>query len=177
MNSAEMNKAYPNKGKRIKRKSLGGEALLQKDYGNPLDCTLTSLAFLFGKNNYDVIEKYAMKTGYNGIVNGTRPTAIKYIMTQTMKELKIRGRTKSAYGKNVGYNWKKVVSLIDKNKYVVLSLFDDGMNHYHNHTVTIIGYEEFENEKFFIVYDNWSTIPQFIDYKKLCVISSINWYE
>ena len=51
-------------------------------YEGGLDCTLTSLACIFGERYYGDIEKIAEKYGYNGDKWGTNPLAVKAIILQ-----------------------------------------------------------------------------------------------
>lgn len=163
---------YKDLGKFICKKSLKCKALLQKNYGDVNDCTLTSMACIFGEEYYDKIEKTAIKYGHN-TRNGTNPFTVKQIMTS----LGFNGTAYSSYGKNIGYNYTKIKSLIDNNILIILNITNDGRNYYKNHSVTIIGYEEYVNHKFLLVYDNWCENVCYIDYDKLCVVSSINWFK
>ena len=151
--------------------------LLQKNYGLPLDCTLTCLAFMFGEQHYDTIENIAETLGYDGNKSGTYAFTIKAIMRRVMKSVGVSGVCKSAYCKGIGYTWKRIKGLIDNNHYIVLSMSDDGRGYYKSHSVTIIGYAEYRKHRFLVVYDNWNTTPSYIDYNKMCMIASINWYE
>lgn len=172
-----LKKEYPNLGKLIAKKSLGGKALLQRDYGKAQDCTITSLSFLFGVDKYDDIEKIAEKRGYNGETCGTNPLSIRNIMKDCCKQFGIRATCYSSYGKGVAYNYEKVKQIINSGAYLLLNLWKDGRDYYKNHTVTIIGYVEYEHARFFEVYDNWTSTPSFVDYDKLSTISSINWLK
>lgn len=173
--NGNLKKEYPNLGKLIAKKSLGGKALLQRNYGKALDCTITSLAFLFGVDKYDAIEKIAEKHGYNGETCGTNPLAIRNIMKECCKKFGIRATCYSSYGKGVAYNYAKIKQIVNSYNPILLNLWKDGRDYYKNHTITIIGYEEYENGKFLIVYDNWSLSASLVDYDKLSIISSINW--
>lgn len=167
---------YPNLGSVKECKNLGGKALLQANYGEDYDCTLTCLAFLFGEQNYSLIEKIATKYGYNGKVSGTNPLTVKAVMKQTMQSAKIKGTPKSAYLKNVGFSWKTIKELINGNHYVILNLSNDGRGYYKNHSVTIIGYGEYKGANLLLVYDNWHTTVSYVDYDRMCSICSINYY-
>lgn len=168
---------YPDRGKKIYRKKIPMEALLQKDYGKARDCTLTSLASIFGKEYYSYIEKIAEKYGYEGDKKGTNPLTVRNIMREFMKQFDVPGTPKSAYGKGVGWTWKGIKKLISADIPVILNLWDDGRKYYHDHSVTVVGIEEYKNARFLIVLDNWSKKPAFVDYGKLCMISSLNWIE
>ena len=155
----------------------GRRPLLQKDYGKALDCAVTSLAFLFGAEKYPEIEAIATKYFYNGDKWGTNPFFIRSIMNACLKEFKMEGKGKSLYGKGIGWNFKKVKALVDQNKYLILNLHTDGRGYYKDHSVTIIGVVEYSNGRFLSIYDNWNYGISYIDYDKLSLISSINWYE
>lgn len=155
----------------------GKKALLQKNYGKEQDCTITSLAFMYGIDNYSMIERIAEKYFYNGDKGGTNPALIGSIMRKTMKQLKVDGNIHSRYLKGVGFNYDTLKRIINDGNYALLNLWKDGRDYYANHTVTIIGWEEYENHRFIVVYDNWNVCRCYIDYDKLSCISSINWYE
>ena len=123
-----------------------------------------------------MVEKYAKKFGcYKG--NGTNPLAIKRIFDAAAKELKVSiYPTSSGYLKNVGYNFNKIMNLIDNKIPVVISINNDGRNYYRNHSMTIMGYTNYRitqktgkivNRSFLNVYDNWRFIFGYIDYKVL----------
>lgn len=168
---------YPNSGKRLYCKLLPLEGLLQDDYGKRLDCTLTSLACIFGKQHYNTIEKIALKYGYNGDKRGTNPLVVRSIMQEFMNQYGVSSRAKSAYGKGVGWTWNLVKAVINRGVPLVLNLWDDGRGYYHDHSVTVVGVDEYEKAKFLLVLDNWNKSTSLIDYKKLCIISSINWID
>lgn len=171
-------KEYPLLKQHIATKTISGKKdLLQKDYGEDLDCTLTCLAFIFGADKYYGIERFAKKRAYDGKRWGTIPTTVKAIMRDCLKEFKMEGTCKSAYGKGIGWNFNKIRKLVDNGTYAVLNIWKDGRDYYFNHSVTVIGYVEYSNGQFITVYDNWNHGVSYVDYKKLSVISSINWYE
>lgn len=164
----------------------GKKALLQKDYGKAQDCTLTSLTYIVQsmirncqvEEIYDNVEASALKHGYNGDKNGTNPLVIKRIMMQVFSNYGINKRCKSGYMKGIGWSYKSLKSILrNGNKYAILNLSNDGRGYYKNHSVTVIGYVEYENHRFITVYDNWNNSVSYIDYNKLSAISSINWYE
>ena len=166
---------YPDLGELIRRKNLGGSALLQKDYGKAKGCTVISLAFLFGAEHYPAIEKIAMKHGYNGDKRGTNPFWIKRIMREICRLLHIDFVCRSAYGKGLFFNYRRIQTILDSGSVLLLNMFDDGRHYYHDHTVTVIGYEEYERGKFLLLYDNWNRTCSYLDYHRLSLISSINW--
>lgn len=168
---------YPHLGHVVDYEYLGGKALLQKDYGKPLDCTLTCLAFIFGAKYYGDIEAIAETLFYNGETHGTLPITIKAIMKRVMKLAGVKGVPKSAYMKGIGFTWKKIKQLVREKHYVVLNIWKDGRNYYNDHSVTIVGFAEYKDERFLLVYDNWSTDVSYLDFNALNPIASINWYE
>lgn len=168
---------YPNLGGIKECRNLGGKPLLQKNYGQANDCTLTCLAFMFGEKYYGDIERIAKTYGYDGEKSGTNPLTIKAIMSKTMKIAGVNGTAKSAYGKGIGFTWNTIKTLINGKHYVILNLWDDGRNYYHDHSVTVVGYAEYAKHKFLLVYDNWSSGVSYIDFAKLSFISSINFYN
>lgn len=168
---------YPNLGKCKARKRLFLSSLLQNDYGEDNDCTITSLSCVFGEAYYGDIERIAKKYGYDGQKRGTNPLTIKKITSELMKENCMPGVAHSAYGKALGWSFGTVKKNIDAGIPMLLNMWSDGRGYYSNHTVTIIGYEEYQRGLFLLVFDNWHHGVAMIDYKKLCVISSLNWVD
>lgn len=171
LTKANYKNEYPNAGSIVRYKRNYGKALVQADYGKDLDCTITSLAYVFGgAEKYDEVERIATQYGYNGDKTGTCPLVIKKIMKRMGAK-----NPKSAYGKGIGWSFETIVKIVDKGTPILLNMWDDGRHWYHDHTVTVIGYEEYKNARFLVVYDNWVAAPSMIDYDKLSIISSINW--
>lgn len=168
---------YPDRGKQLYRRLIPMTGLLQRNYGKALDCTLTSLACIFGEKYYSDIEGIALRYGYNGDRRGTNPLTVRAIMREFMRRWGVPGKARSAYGKGLGWTWTMVKGLIGGGLPVVLNLWDDGRGYYHDHTVTIVGAEEYERARFLLVLDNWHETVSLIDYNKLCMISSINWID
>lgn len=168
---------YPQRGRQLFRKLLPMTGLLQKNYGKAQDCTLTCMACIFGEEHYSEIERIALKYGYDGDKRGTNPFMIRSIMRDVTRRLGLQGRCKSAYGKGVGWTWAKIKGLVSAGVPVILNMWDDGRKYYHDHSVTVIGVEEYEKAKFLLVLDNWHETISLIDYGKLCIVSSLNWFE
>ena len=165
-------------------------ALLQKDYGEANDCTLTSLTAIgvFLKKNqktaneiYKVVEHFAKHYGYTG-TTGTNPFVIKRIFDSVLTVLSVYKDTKVRYLKNIGYNFSLIKKTLDAGTPLILSMHSDGRQYYQNHSVLIIGYKEYKlsnintqkMKRFLMVQDNWTKEVSFIDYDKLSIISSIN---
>lgn len=53
---------YPKRGKQVYRKLIPLDGLLQKNYGKRLDCTLTSLACVFGEKYTATLKKSPKNT-------------------------------------------------------------------------------------------------------------------
>lgn len=155
----------------------GGKCLLQKNYGEDYDCTLTSLASMFGEEHYDLIESCAKKFGYNGKKTGTSPLVIKSLMQKVMKELGIKGKCFGRYGKGVSFNYSGIERLLKRGHKIVLNMTGDGRGYYKNHSVLIVGVAKYGKHRLLAVYDNWNLGISFVDYDKMCPICSINWYE
>lgn len=168
---------YPKRGKQTYRKLIPLKGLLQKNYGKAQDCTLTCLACIYGEQWYGTIERIASKYGYNGDKKGTNPLTVKAITRELLKTLHEPGKPKSAYGKIVGWNWLTARRLVERGIPAVLNLWDDGRGYYHDHSVVLVGVEEYQRAKFLLVLDNWNEAISLIDYGKLCAVSSLNWVE
>ena len=158
------------------KKIIGGiTPLLQSHYGGDMDCTLTSITTILNNGNavevYKKVEQIAKKYFYNSN-RGTNPLVIKCILDKMTNK-----KSKRGYLKNIGYSWSSIKTLIKANKPIILSMNNDGRNYYKNHSVTIVGYAEYNGGKvkMLAVYDNWSRSTRYIDYNKLSVISSINY--
>ena len=174
---ANLQNEYKSLGQQKTRKRLFLRSLLQDDYGEAYDCTITSMACMFGEAHYNEIENIARRYGYDGASKGTNPVRIRKIMRDAARALGISGTPRSAYGKTIGWNYKTIQHLITNGIPVILNLWDDGRSYYHDHSVLIIGFEEYAHGRFLLIFDNWSFGVSLIDYNKLCVISSINWLE
>ena len=168
---------YPDRGKQLFRQVIPLQPLLQQNYGEALDCTITSLACIFSEKYYDVIESIARRYGYDGERCGINPLTVRRIMADFMKKQHMTGTARSGYGKGIGWRWTTVKRLIARQTPVILNLWDDGRGYYHDHTVTVIGVEEYLKDRFLLVLDNWNESISLIDYKKLSIISSINWVD
>ena len=159
-----------------RRKVIGGiKPLLQKNYGGEMDCTLTSITTILNNGNpeevYKTVEKVAKKCFYNE-KRGTSPLFVKSMLDKLTKK-----KSKRGYLKNVGYTWSEIKKVVDSNRPIILSMNNDGRNYYKNHSVTIIGYVEYNNGsvKMLAVYDNWYSSISYVDYNKLFTVSSINY--
>lgn len=156
---------------------IDAKCLLQKNYGEDYDCTLTSLAAIFGEEHYGLIESHAKKHGYVGKTCGTNPFKVKAIMQGVMDSIGIKGECYSRYGKGLGFNWHTIKNLLKRGHHVVLNIHKDGRGYYRNHSVLIVGFARHGTHKMLAVYDNWNEGISYVDYDKMCVIASINWYE
>lgn len=170
---------YPQRGKQVYRKLLTPyKALLQRDYGLRQDCTLTCMACIFGEGHYGALERIAIRHGYNGETHGTWPWTVRAIMAEFLRTWGISGQPRAAYGKGVGWRWSTVKGIIaQRSAPVILNLWRDGRGYYADHSVTVIGVEEYERARFLVVYDCWSEGLSLVDYDKLSIISSINWVK
>ena len=155
--------------------------LLQNDYGEDNDCTITSITTIIHSwvshidinFIYNQVEAIARKYGYNGI-NGTNPIVIKQVYQKSLKTFQIPYVVNSRYMKGIGFTWNFIKDRIDhSNNPILLNLWKDGRNYYYSHSVVIVGYANTYNKKFLVVYDNWIKDYSYIDYDKLSLISSI----
>lgn len=162
--------------------------LLQNNYGEAGDCTLTSITtcvnyYKEGQSTiqeiYDYVEKVAKKWGYNGNI-GTFPLFIQRIYNEVLKKFPCtKKRTAQRYFKNVGFNFNAIKNIINKSTPIVLSINNDGRNYYKNHSITIVGYKVFKVNKrtvnMLVVYDNWYASESYVDWDALPIIASINY--
>jgi len=70
-----------------------------------------------------------------------------------------------------------VKDIVSRDIPLVLNLWKDGRGYYKDHSVVIIGAEEYEKARFLLVLDNWHETVSLIDFDKLCIISSINYID
>ena len=156
--------------------------LLQNDYGEACDCTLTSITAVikFFRQDYNIqeiynwVEKIAKAYGYRGD-HGTYSLVIKTVYKKSLQGFGINEyKPKSYYLKDICYDYELIKSEIDNNKPILLNLWKDGRDFYKNHTVLIVGYYYLNNnQRFLMVQDNWYRTPSFIDYNLLSTISSV----
>lgn len=175
-----LDETYPN-AKKVKSNTIAGyPALLQSNYGGNNDCTVTSITALcwfkkiFSNQTieqiYTKVDNLCKKLHLNVNKRGVPAFFNKYLVNNTLGL-----KSTQKYFKNVGFNWNTITTQIDKKNPVLLSLFQDGRGYYKNHTVSIIGYMEYNSAKILIIYDNWYNTPSYIDYNKLCNICCINY--
>lgn len=155
--------------------------LLQNDYGLAQDCSLTSMTALVQYKKYypsystyqiyDIVEKIALKYGYDGNKKGTYPIFIKKILNEVCSTKSVSTKIL----KGIGYNYDTIKEQIDKKNPIILSLYKSGNDSYTNHSVTIIGYIEYNGVRMLAVADNWCKSCSYIDYDELSIISQINY--
>lgn len=175
---------YQNK---IYDRIYGIYGLLQNDFEGDMDCTLTSITEItsfYTKENipektiYDNVKLIAKKYGYTDNI-GTFSITINKIVNKVNQLYNINRKSRCAYFKGVGYSIKTIMKNIAEKTPVILNMMNDGRDFYKNHTVTIIGVTDYvvNNKHIYMIeiHDNWTTQSSFIDYQKLCLISSINY--
>lgn len=156
------------------------QPLLQDDYGELNDCTLTSITTIIKyfcndipvERIYTVVEAVAQQHFYSGD-KGTNPLLITNILNKVLDYFSIKKKSGGRYLRNVGYNLKFIQQQINLNQPVILNMHHSNNNYYQNHTVLIIGYVD----NFLLIYDNWTTEMQLLDYYDISLISSINYLK
>ena len=157
--------------------------LLQNDYGDPLDCTLTSITastmYVLNREDdkliYSVVERTARQYGYSGVKYGTFAVTIKPIWERVLKELNTSHKKVALRAfKGIGYTFETIKKELDLNNPVLLSFSVIKNTKYKNHTVTIIGYED---DYRLIIYDNWNKKPVSINYSDISFNSSIDYIK
>ena len=162
----------------------GVKSLLQNDYGESDDCTLTSITTVIKwmKPSLDVNEIYnkvevtAKKYGYRG-KGGTPSLVIKSLYQNIIKAFGLGKIVHSRYLKDIGFGWRYIKKEIDEYQPVLLNLWRDGRNFYQNHTILIVGYLEVDGDRLLAVYDNWYHGISYVDYDRLNMICSIDFLE
>ena len=162
--------------------------LLQRDYGEANDCTLTSMtAIIFYLSQqqldiqtvYNFVEKTAKKYGYKGD-RGTHFFTIRKIFQTALNNFSLP-KAYGKYLKGAGYSFADIKAEINKGNPIILSMHNDGKDYYENHSITIVGYETYVLGKkeipMLIVYDNWYKAISYVDYNKMSRLSSIHFSE
>ena len=155
--------------------------LLQNDYGESCDCTLTSITAVikFFRPQYNVeeiynwVEKIAKAYGYKGD-KGTNYLVIRTVYRKSLQGFGINDYIpQSRYLKGLCYDYEIIKREIDYNKPVLLNLWKDGRDFYKNHTVLITGYCYINNKRMLMIQDNWYRTISYIDYDLLSAFSSV----
>lgn len=162
-------------------------ALLQDDFEGNKDCTLTSITEITRYHSaikhpekiiYNKVKEIAKKYGYTDN-HGTFSITVNKIVNEVNQVYKIEKKSKCAYFKGVGYTIKTIMKNISNKTPLILNMMNDGRDYYKNHSVTVVGYADFvvNGKHIYLleVHDNWSNKSSFIDYQKLCIISSLNY--
>lgn len=159
------------------------QPLKQDDYGDDNDCSLVSILTLIKSKHtdidlsyfYDLIERAAKQFFYKGNF-GLLPCFIKPLMRRAFGE-----QAHVRYGKGIGFNFFTIKKQLDYNNPVILSVVNDGRNIYKNHSIVVVGYTTYKIDDKMVyilaVYDNWSKEIRYVDYNKLSIFSSINYYN
>ena len=162
----------------------GISPLLQNDYGERDDCTLTSITCVVKwmrpsldvNKIYNKVETTAKRYGYKG-QGGTPSLAIKALYQNIINAFGLNKKVYNRYLKNIGFGWNYIKKEIDEYQPVLLNLWKDGRDFYANHTILIVGYLEVNGYRMLAVYDNWYKGISYVDYDKLGIICSIDFLE
>ena len=158
--------------------------LLQKDYGGLNDCTLTCMTAIIhhitNRNNnvadiYNNVEKIAKKYFYVDNL-GTPYLTIRTIFNKVLSKY----CSKTINTKCGNNDLITIKNQIDKGNPMILSLFDDGLNYYKKHSVTVFGYKTYSiegKEKTVLkIYDNWTRDISYLDYDKISSLSVLHYF-
>ena len=172
---------------KISNEILGLCALLQNDFEGQNDCTLISATeitrfysvhYYPEKVVYDTVKTVAIKYGYAGW-HGTFSITVNKIVNKINQMYNIPKKSKSGYLKGIGYSIKTIMDNINNKIPMILNMSNDGRGYYKNHSVTVVGYNDYTVKGKHIymlrIHDNWTNQDSFIDYQKLCLISSLNY--
>ena len=104
---------------------------------------------------YDIVERNAIKYGYNSESWGSIPLFTNLVINKSYQDITNKTiKSKAKYFKGVGYNFNSIKEQIDNNNPIILSVYKAGK--YDTHTVIIIGYNEETNE--LLIHDNWKIL-------------------
>lgn len=176
-----------------KSKSISNiKSFLQADYGKENDCSITAMATVFyhklnGQVDFDHIYNVVEQAGYDWGYGdwGTKTYSIKSIMERSAKVLNVKQKAIVKHYKGIMWNINSVMDLIDKGNPMVLAIQKDGRRYYDKHSVTIMGYAQYDvtfngqtfTESYLRVFDNWTKTPMYIDYQLLGMLSCINYMQ
>ena len=160
--------------------------LLQADYGEANDCTLTSMTAIVyflsnGKYSIDTIyayvEQVAKKYGYRG-ASGTPFITIRKIFHKSLKKFNLP-KAYAKYGKDLGFTFKNIKQEITKGNPLILSVDNDGRDYYDNHSVTVIGYAIYAVNgieiPMLLLQDNWYKSIGYLDFNRITTAASIHY--
>lgn len=166
----------------------GFEPLRQGDYHDKLNCSITSMTaclnfYTKGEHKVEDIYRYVKIVArfflYLPSIWGTFSFAVMPVFAIAKYHYKVKVKGGCRYFKHLGYGTGRIISHINAGRPVMLNMFRDGRKCYHNHTVTIIGYKilfsQNEQKVFLLLNDNWTKEERILDFKKISVISSINY--
>lgn len=161
--------------------------LLQGDYGEDNDCTLTAITEVI---HYLTRMKFTATTVYNIVVSiarkycyrpstGTFSLFVTSIMKKAYNNVNLSyNKMHGAYLKNVGFSFDKIKNILRKDTPMVLNLCRANDGYYHNHSVAIVGYAVYNNRyRFLVIHDNWEPEYRYIDYDEMNMFCSVNWSE
>ena len=164
----------------------GFELLKQADYGEELDCSLTSITAcilyymrkkkpncsITPQNIYNYVERIAKNYWYNGTTFGVFGGFIKYIYSMCLGYfLNTKINVTMRVIKGLGYNFNTIINQIDQEHPVLLALSKASI--YKNHTVAAIGYNK-DKQQLYIA-DNWVDHPVILNYSDIGLITTINY--
>jgi len=155
--------------------SLNGFKGLDMDnFGGDNDCTLVSITAVANwyrsiypnipndtSDIYRDVLEIGKKHGYT-TKSGTNPTIIDNIVEDVFKKW---GYTVEASNTYI-WTFNTFVEQINQPNYNPL-LFNIATGYYASHTVTVIGYRDFDVADFLLVKDNWSTSTRYIHWQQM----------
>ncbi len=164
----------------------GVPILIQNRFGRN-NCSICAMTCLIAQRAggdaeqlYPLVEKKAGRLFYRPKGRGTNPFAIRWMLRRASKAAGIDCRSRAAFLKDVGFGWKRLMSLIDSGTPFALSFHHDGNRYYHSHTVTVAGYAVYRRPgsrslRLLIIHDGWNGTVSYLDYEKLSIFSSVNY--
>ena len=170
----------------LEKRIIAIDPLLQMDYGEANDCTLTSITTIIHhkiknepiQNIYNTVEEIAKQHFYNGDF-GTLSIMVKPIYEKVLKEYGLTKNTKWKMIKGIAVNIKDIMKTLDTDTPIILNFLSDGRKYQGNHTVLIVGYDiiKVNNKSYYLLRlcDNWNKQITYMDWQKLSCICSINY--
>lgn len=145
---------------------------------------ITSIVKFYRRNKdnqviYNCIKEIAQRYFYDGRSWGLIPVFGKAILGQAFYRFTINhSRFQSRLFKNIGFNINTITSIINKCKPIIMSMKNDGRNCYHNHSVVIVGYVDFQDEnskvkRMLLIHDGIEATYSYLDYNEISTCSMI----
>lgn len=154
-----------------KEKLLKVNAYTQDKFGEDNDCALCAVmtickyyaSSVSAEEIYSIVEKNAKALGYRSKW-GTFIGVQRLLLQRSLNDL---GIPQDARKLICCHDHDKIKNIIDTGHPVLLSFLSDGRNYYGSHSVTVVGYKDFDingaTKTVYKIYDNWTKNVSYLD--------------